>query len=69
VNDLVLTLYSKGMTMRDITDVLKEFFGEDISPSKVNDLAKSFAEVREIWKNSKLSEYYKMEYCDAIGRL
>ena len=66
VNDLVLKLYTKGMTTRDISDVLGEFFGEDISYAQVSNLAEKFHDVRLTWENSTLQRYYKVIYCDAI---
>ena len=47
VQDLVLGLYKKGMTSRDISDLLFDFFGEKISKSSVNNLAKSFHDIRK----------------------
>lgn len=66
VNDLVLTLYRKGLTTRDVSDVLKNFFGEEISYSQVSNLAESFNELRQAWENTKLETHYKVAFCDAI---
>lgn len=66
INDLVLTLYRKGLTTRDISDVLKNFFGEEISYSQVSNLAERFNELRMAWEISSLDAYYKVIYCDAI---
>ena len=66
VNDLVLTLYRKGLTTRDVSDVLKNFFGEEISYSQVSNLAESFNELRKAWENSQLETHYKVAFCDAI---
>lgn len=66
VQDLVLGLYKKGMTSRDISDLLADFFGEKISKSSVNNLAKSFHDIRQSWAKSPLEKTYKVIYCDAI---
>lgn len=66
INDLVLTLYRKGLTTRDVSDILKHFFGEDISYAQVSNLAERFNELREAWEKSKLEPYYKTVFCDAI---
>ena len=42
VNDLVLTLYKKGMTTRDISDVMTDFFGNSVSHTTVANLAEQF---------------------------
>lgn len=66
INDLVLTLYTKGLTTRDVSDVLKNFFGESVSYSQVSNLAERFHELRLAWENSFLESYYKVIYCDAM---
>ena len=66
INDLVLTLYRKGLTTRDVSDVLKNFFGEEISYAQVSNLAERFNELRVLWEQSSLESYYKVVYADAI---
>jgi len=66
INDLVMTLYRKGLTTRDVSDIMKNFFGEEISYAQVSNLAERFNELRTAWENSTLESYYKVIYCDAI---
>ena len=66
VNELVLKLYTKGMTTRDVSEVLGDFFGEDISYAQVSNLAEKFNEVRLAWEKTSLEKHYKVIYCDAI---
>lgn len=66
VNELVLKLYRKGLTTRDISDILKDFFGEEMSYSQVSNLAEKFHEIRQAWENSPLESHYKVVYCDAL---
>lgn len=66
INDLVLTLYTKGLTTRDVSDVLKNFFGEHMSYSQVSNLAEKFNELRIAWEKSSLESYYKVIFADAI---
>lgn len=66
INDLVLKLYSKGLTTRDVSDILQNFFGEEISYAQVSNLAERFNELRMAWENSKLESYYKVIYGDAL---
>ena len=56
VNELVLKLYTKGMTTRDVSEVLGDFFGEDISYAQVSDLAEKF---NEILTNDDFLEFKK----------
>ena len=66
INELVLMLYSKGLTTRDVAQVLQNFFGEDMSYSKVSMLAEKFHEIRLAWEQIPLEKYYKAVFCDAI---
>lgn len=66
INDLVLALYRKGLTTRDVSEILKDFFGEEVSYSQVSNLAEKFNDLRKSWEISKLENYYKVIFCDCI---
>ncbi len=66
VNELSLLLYRKGLSSRDVSDVMGEFFGESISRETINNLAESFHEIRRAWETRKLDAYYKVIFCDAL---
>jgi putative transposase len=66
VNDLCLSLYKKGMTSRDIRDLMKEMFGEGVSATKVSNLSKVFGKFRQAWENSRLEKRYLALFCDCI---
>jgi len=66
VNELVLTLYKKGMTTRDIADVMTDFFGDSVSHTTVSNLAEQFHVIREAWEKSKLDTTYSAIFCDCI---
>jgi len=66
MNDLCLSLYKKGMTSRDISDLIGNMFGDSVSATKVTNLAKTFNKFRLAWENSKLDSYYKVMFCDCL---
>lgn len=66
VNELVLTLYKKGMTTRDIADVMTDFFGDSVSHTTVANLAEQFHGIREAWERSPLDTTYHAIFCDCI---
>ena len=66
VNELALLLYRKGLSSRDVSDVMAEYFGESISRETVNNLAESFHSIRTSWESRPLDAYYKVIYCDAL---
>ena len=66
VNTLCISLYRKGMTTKDISELMEETFGESVSKTKICNLAQQFNEFRIAWENSKLERYYKAIFCDCI---
>ena len=66
VNELVLTLYKKGMTTRDISEVMTDFFGDSVSHTTVSNLAEQFHDIRTAWEKSKLDTTYHAIFCDCI---
>lgn len=66
LTDLSLLLYRKGLSTRDVSDIMNEFFGESISRDSVNKLAESFHQIRRAWEQRKLDAYYKVIFCDAL---
>lgn len=66
VNELCLSMYKKGMTSRDISDLIKDMFGEGVSATKITNLAKVFHQFREAWEKSKLERRYLAIFCDCI---
>ena len=67
INDLCFLLTKKGMTTRDISSVLEEFFGEKKSPTSISKLAKAFHELRKTWDNTPLEKHYLVVFADAIA--
>jgi len=66
LHELALLLYRKGLSSRDVSDVMAQYFGESISRDTVNNLAESFHAIRKNWEANQLDAYYKVIYCDAL---
>ena len=66
INELVLKLYTKGLTTNDVSDILEGFFGTNMSRSQVSKLAEAFNDIRLAWEQSQLDSYYKVAFCDAL---
>lgn len=66
VNELALLLYRKGLSSRDVSDIMQDFFGEEMSYETVNNLSESFHKIRKSWEEGELDAYYKVIYCDAL---
>lgn len=66
VNELALLLYRKGLSSRDVSDIMQDFFGEEMSYETINNLSESFHKIRKSWEERALDAYYKVIYCDAL---
>ena len=66
MDQIVLSLYKKGMTGNDIKSFLNEVFDENVSPARISDLSKTFNQFRKAWQKSKLESHYKVVFADAV---
>jgi len=66
LDNMCLSLYRKGMTSRDVSELIEELFGDSVSATKVTNLSKVFNKYRVAWQNSKLDSYYKVIFCDCV---
>lgn len=65
-DDKIISLYARGMTVREIQGHLAELYGVEVSPdliSRVTDAV--LAEVRE-WQNRPLEPVYPVAFFDAL---
>ena len=63
----VISMYSKGMTTRDIEEHLKEvYFGIEISPTAISNITAKVLEHAKEWQSRPLSEIYPIVFFDAI---
>jgi transposase-like protein len=66
MDNLVLSLYAKGMSTRDIEDVIKRIYGKDISPQAVTLITKEVEEERLAWERRRLKRRYTAVFIDAL---
>jgi len=59
-------LYSKGLTTRDISDVMETIYGAHYSKSKVSNISQSFYDQMEDWRNRQLDSHYTAFYIDGL---
>jgi putative transposase len=66
IDAIVLGLYAKGMSTRDITAHVEEIYGVEISPDLVSKITDAVhAEVAE-WQNRPLNQVYPVIFLDAL---
>lgn len=64
--DIVLSLCAKGMSYRDISSLLKEIYGVDISKDQVQMFVNTITEVVDNWRNRPLNPFYAFVYADCL---
>jgi putative transposase len=62
----IIGMYAKGMSVRDIQDTLKELYGVDVSPSTLSAITDKIWNLVETWQNRPLAALYVIVYLDAI---
>lgn len=66
LHEVSFQLYSKGLSTRDISDVLETIYGTHYSKSKISNISQSFYEQMEIWRNRPLDTHYLAFYIDGM---
>jgi putative transposase len=64
--DQILALYSRGMTTRDIQDVLKEMYNAEISHSVISNVTDAVIDEVNAWQNRPLDSIYPIVFLDCI---
>lgn len=66
LDQLAAKLYVKGLTTRDIEDVLGIVFGKKLSPTSVSNITKEFEKQRKDWLERPIEENYYFIFVDAL---
>ena len=64
--DKCISLYAKGMSLRDIERTLKEMYGVRINKDDITRLISAVSEETEKWKSRKLKPLYVFTYADCL---
>lgn len=66
VKELCFELYGKGLTTRQIEDVVSNIYGSSYSKSSISRITTDFSALVEAWLERSLDTYYPIVYIDAI---
>jgi transposase-like protein len=66
IEQKVTAMYAKGMSTRDIQDILTELYGIDVSPDTISAITDKVWPLVEAWQNRPLAPLYAILYLDAI---
>lgn len=65
-DEKVLALYAKGLTTRDIQDVVEELYGVEVSPSLISEVVAGLDEEVAAWRSRRLEPVWPIVYFDGI---
>ena len=65
-SDFAILLYSKGNSLSDIKNIIKEAYKVDLSESFISELIKTVSEDVKEWQERKLEKIYPFMYVDCL---
>jgi putative transposase len=65
-DDKIISMYARGMTMREIRGHLEELYGIDVSPDLISTITDAVLEEVAEWQNRPLDAGYPLVFFDAI---
>jgi len=65
-DDKILSLYARGMTVREIQGHLEEMYGTEVSPTLISSVTDAVADEVKTWQSRPLDALYPIVYLDCI---
>lgn len=65
-DEKILALYAKGMTTRDIQDIIKELYEVDVSPTLVSEITEDLDAEVKAWQTRRVEAVYPIVFMDGI---
>jgi putative transposase len=65
-DEKILALYAKGMTTRDIQEVVQELYGVEVSPTLISDITADLDAEATAWRSRPLEPVWPIVYLDGI---
>ena len=66
IDQKIISMYAKGMTTRQISDIINDIYGFEPSEGFISDVTDKILPQIEDWQNRPLDEVYTIVYIDAI---
>lgn len=66
IEDKIISMYAKGMTTTQISEMVEDIYGFEISEGMVSDITDKLLPQIEEWQNRPLSDVYSIIFIDAI---
>ena len=65
-DERILSLYARGMTVREIQAHLQEMYGTEVSPSLISSVTDAVVDEVKLWQGRPLDAVYPIVYLDCI---
>jgi putative transposase len=65
-DEKILALYAKGMTTRDIQDIVRELYGVEVSPTLISEITTDLDAEVTAWRTRPLESVWPIVYFDGI---
>ena len=65
-DDKILSLYARGMTVREIQSHLEEMYGTEVSPTLISSVTDAVIDEVKAWQSRPLDALYPIVYLDCI---
>jgi len=65
-DDKIISLYARGMTVREIKGHLEEMYGADVSPALISSVTDAVMDEAKAWQMRPLDKLYPIVYLDCI---
>ncbi len=66
-DELILSLYSRGLTTREIQSHLEEIYGVEVSPDFISTVTNAVQEEVKVWRHRPLEAVYPVVWFDALN--
>ncbi|OJV84601.1 MAG: IS256 family transposase [Bacteroidia bacterium 44-10] len=66
IEEVIVSLYAKGMSVADIEEQIKDVYGFEVSPSSISRITSRIAEDIIAWQNRPLDPVYLIVWMDGI---
>lgn len=65
-DDIAIAMYAKGMSLKDISEMIKQIYKVDLSIETISNLTSAVSEEVEKWQNRLLEDFYPFIYVDCL---
>lgn len=65
-DDIAIAMYAKGMTLKDISDMIKQIYKVELSVETISNLTSAVSEEVYKWQNRPLDSFYPFIYVDCL---